>query len=129
MFIHILICLINWCYLRILLLALYTKCGLKTKWPPISSRITDLTLNCIRYPALPLVHKGGKPLSHRNLLIIFTPYICTLITTIFQEKNKIFVLIQNGGQITTFHFASFRFRPKFEKTLSQRNFSMKFVSN
>ena len=53
-----------------------------------------LTLNCIRYPALPLVHKGGsmelplrKPLSHRNCLIIFTPYIYTLITTIFQEKN------------------------------------------
>ena len=28
-----------------------------------------------------------KPLSHRNFLIIFTPYVCTLITTIFQEKK------------------------------------------
>ena len=96
-----------------------------------------LTLNCIRYPALPLVHEGGsiepplrKPLSHWNFLIIFTPYVYTLITTIFQEKNKkIFVPFQNGGQITDFHFASFRFRPKFEKPLSQRNFSMKFGSN
>ena len=33
-----------------------------------------------------------------------------------------FVLFQNGGQITDFHFASFRFRPKFEKPLSQRKF-------
>ena len=71
-----------------------------------------------------------KPLSHRNFLIIFTPYVYTLITTIFQEKKyKIFVSFQNGGQITDFHFASFRFRPKFEKPLSQKNFSMKFGSN
>ena len=97
-----------------------------------------LTLNCIRYPALPLVHNGGvpwnppqrKPLSHWNFLIIFTPYVYTLITTIFQgKKYKIFVPFQNGGQITDFHFATFRFRPKFEKPLSQRNFSMKFGSN
>ena len=97
-----------------------------------------LTLNCIRYPALPLVHNGGvpwnppqrKPLSHRNFLIIFTPYVYTLITTTFHEKKYIiFVPFQNGGQITDFHFASFRFRPKFEKPLSQRNFSMKFGSN
>ena len=57
-----------------------------------------------------------KQLSHRNFLIIFTPYVYTLITTIFQEKKyKIFVPFQNGGQITDFHFATFRFRPKFEK--------------
>ena len=69
-----------------------------------------------------------EPLSHRNFLIIFTPYVYTLITTIFQEKKyKIFVPFQNGGQITDFHFASFRFRPKFEKPLSQRE--MKFGSN
>ena len=97
----------------------------------------DLTLNCIRYPALPLVHNGGfhgtpqrKPLSHWIFLIIFTPYLYTLITTIFQEKKyKYFVPFQNGGQIINFHFASFRFRPKFEKPLSQRNCSMKFGSN
>ena len=71
-----------------------------------------------------------KPLSRRNFLIIFTPYVYTLITTIFQEKKyKIFVPFQNGGQITDFHFASFRFRPKFEKPLSQRNFLMKFGLN
>ena len=99
--------------------------------------VFPLTLNCIRYPALPLVHNGGfhgtpprKPLSHRNFLTIFTPYVYTHITTIFQgKKYKIFVPFQNGGQITDFHFASFRFRPKFEKPLSQRNFSMKFGSN
>ena len=57
-------------------------------------------------------------------------YIYTLITTIFQEKKyKIYVPFQNGGQITDFHFATFRFRPKFEKPLSQRNFSMKLGSN
>ena len=96
-----------------------------------------LTLNCIRYPALLLVHNGGfhgtpqrKPLSHLKFLIIFTQYVYTLITTIFQEKKyKIFLPFQNGSQITDFHFASFRFRPKFEKPLSQRNFSMKFGSN
>ena len=71
-----------------------------------------LTLNCIR-----------KPLSHRNFLIIFTPYVYTLITTIFQEKKyKIFVPFQNGGQITDFHFASFRFWPKFEKNTFPKEF-------
>ena len=54
--------------------------------------------------------------------MIFTPYVYTLITTIFQgKKYKIFVPFQNGGQITYFHFASFRFRPKFEKTTFQWN--------
>ena len=31
------------------------------------------------------------------------------------KKYKTFVPFQNGGQITDFHFASFRFRPKIEK--------------
>ena len=71
-----------------------------------------------------------KPLFHRNFLIILTPYIYTLITTILQEKKyKIFVLFQNGGKITDFYFAAFRFWPKFEKQLSQKNFLMKFGSN
>ena len=95
-----------------------------------------LTLNCIRYPALPLVHNGGfhgtppekTTFPPEFFLIIFTPNVYTLITTIFQGKKKI-LPFQNGGQITDFHFASFRFRPKFEKPLSQRNFSMKFGSN
>ena len=64
-----------------------------------------------------------KPLSHRNFLIILTPYIHTLITTIFQEKKyKILVPLQNGSQITDFHFASFRFRPKFEKNTFPKEF-------
>ena len=33
---------------------------------------------------------------------------------------------QNGGQMTDFYFVSFQFWRKFEKTLSQRNFSTKF---
>ena len=40
----------------------------------------------------------------------------TLITTIFQKKKKKkFIPFQNGGQITDFPFASFRFWWKFEK--------------
>ena len=45
--------------------------------------------------------------------------------TILKKKNENVVPFQNGGQITDFYFASFRFRPKFEKRLSQRNFSIK----
>ena len=44
------------------------------------------------------------------------------------NKQTNVVPFQNGGQITDFCFASFRFWPNFEKTLSQRNFSMKFGS-
>ena len=46
----------------------------------------------------------------------------------FCKKNENVVPFQNGGQIADFYFASFRFWPKFEKPLSQRNFSMKFGS-
>ena len=45
-----------------------------------------------------------------------------------KKKNENVVPFQNGGQVTDFYFASFRFWPKFEKTLSQRNFSKKFGS-
>ena len=45
-----------------------------------------------------------------------------------KKKNLNVVPFQNGGQITDFCFASFRFWPNFEKPLSQRNFSMKFGS-
>ena len=56
---------------------------------------------------------------------ICTIYVYALSKTIIPEKNV--VPFQNGGQkITDFYFASFRFWPKFEKPLSQRNFSMKF---
>ena len=45
-----------------------------------------------------------------------------------KKKIENVVPFQNGGQINDFYFASFRFWPKFEKSLSQRNFSMKFGS-
>ena len=64
-----------------------------------------------------------KPLSHRNFLIIFTPYVYTLITAIFQEKKyKIFVPFQNGGQITDFHFASDSILAKIWKTTFPKKF-------
>ena len=39
-----------------------------------------------------------------------------------ERKIENVVPFQNGGQITDFYSTSFRFWPKFEKTLSQRNF-------
>ena len=45
-----------------------------------------------------------------------------------KKKKESVVRFQNGGQITDFYLASFQFWPKFEKTLFQRNFSMKFGS-
>ena len=67
----------------------------------------------------------------------FPPEFCNEICTIYVRVIKNFnsaknvlnvVPFQNGGQITNFCFASFRFWPNFEKPLSQRNFSMKFGS-
>ena len=65
----------------------------------------------------------------------FAPYMYGLqkITILHKKKkkkkkNENLVPFQNGGQITDFYFASFRFWPKFEKPLSQKNFSMKFDS-
>ena len=67
----------------------------------------------------------------------FPPEFCNEICTIYvrdiknhnsAKKNLNVVPFQNGGHITDFYFAPFRFWPNFEKTLSQRNFSMKFGS-
>ena len=70
----------------------------------------------------------------------FPPEFCNEICTIYvraikksqfckkKKKKKNVVLFQNGGHITDFYFASFRFWPNLEKTVSQRNFSMKFGS-
>ena len=70
-----------------------------------------------------------KPLSHRNFAMKFAPYMYrTWKITILQKTFFNVVPFQNGGQITDFCFASFRFWPNFEKPLSQRNFSMKFGS-
>ena len=51
-----------------------------------------------------------------------------LLETIIPIFKKNVAPFQNGGEITDFYFALFRFWPKFEKPLSQRNFSMKFGS-
>ena len=42
-----------------------------------------------------------------------------LITTIIQKKKLNVAPFQNGGQITDFYFASFRFWPKFENHFSE----------
>ena len=42
-----------------------------------------------------------------------------------QQKSKTFT---NGGQYTNFHLAKMVTRPKFEKPLSRKDFSMKFGS-
>ena len=99
-------------------------------WLPLWFFYLILTLNCIRYPALPLVHNGGsmeppqrKPLSHRIFKIIFTPYVYTLITTIFLEKKyKIFVPFQNGGQKTDFSFRVILISAKIWKTTFPKEF-------
>ena len=74
------------------------------KTPNLSkcSLAPNLTLNCLRYPHLPLMHKAWNPppkkkkkkkkkkktLSDRNFLIISTSYMYTKIKTIFQQKRK-----------------------------------------
>ena len=42
--------------------------------------------------------------------------------TILQKKFENVVPFQNGGQITDFYFASFRFWPKFEKNTFRKVF-------
>ena len=71
-----------------------------------------------------------KPLSHRNFAMKFAPYIYVRVIKNHNSAKKLenVVPFQNGGQITNFYFASFRFWPNFEKPLSQKNFSMKFGS-
>ena len=50
----------------------------------------------------------------------FAPYMYGLYKITILQKKKIEnnVPFQNGGQITDFYFASFRFWPKFEKPLN-----------
>ena len=55
-------------------------------------------------------------------------YILYKIKILPKEIFGNVVPFQNGGQITDFYFGPFRFWPKFEKPLSQRNFSMKYGS-
>ena len=80
------------------------------------------------------IERGAMELPKKTT---FPPEFCNEICTIYvwtiknhnsEKKNQNVVPFQNGGQITNFYFASFRFWSKFEKPLSQRNFSMKFGS-
>ena len=86
---------------------------------------------------LPLVPGGfhGTSLKKATFPQEFCYEICTIYVWTIKNynsakkiKNENVVQFQNGGQITDFCFASFRFWPKFEKPLSQRNVSMKFGS-
>ena len=63
-----------------------------------------------------------------NLRHICTGYKKSQFCKKKKKKIENVVPFQNGGQITDFYFTSVRFWPKFEKPLSQRNFSMKFGS-
>ena len=83
---------------------------------------------------LPLVPKGGfhgTPPEKTTFPPEFCSEICTIYVRVIKNHNsakkKILNVVpfQNGGQITDFYFASFRFWPKFEKPFSQKNFSMK----
>ena len=64
-----------------------------------------------------------KQLSRWNFFnYLYTIYIYTNHNQISGKKYRIHVRFQNGGQIPDFHFASFRFRPKFDKPLSPKDF-------
>ena len=64
-----------------------------------------------------------NPLSRWNFMMNAALYIHTLKRTIFKQKNsKNDLSFQNGGQITGFHFASFRFLQKFEKNTFPKEF-------
>ena len=99
-----------------------------------------MSLNCRRYSDLPLAHNGGpcNPLKkttfppHRNFKLIFTRYIHTLIITIIpgkkiKEINKITVsnTFSKWRLKTNFCYSKIVTQPKFEKPVSQRNFSKK----
>ena len=85
---------------------------------------------------LPLVPKGGgfhgtpweKHFPTGICNKIYTTYVRDINNHNSEKKKLNVVPFQNGGQITDFYFAPFRFWPNFEKPLSQRNFSMKFGS-
>ena len=116
-----------------------SKCSLPvagSRFPPTFDRSSSvvkwsLTLKWPRYFYSRWFH--GTPLKKTTFPPEFCNEICTIYVRAIKNHNsaKYFenvVPFQNGGQITDFYFASFRFWPKFEKPLSQRNFSMKFGS-
>ena len=55
-----------------------------------------------------------------EFLMLFTQYIYTNHNHISGKKYKLFVPFQNGGQVTNFHFASFRFRAKLKKKKTKK---------
>ena len=59
-----------------------------------------------------------QPLSLRNFAGKFAPYMYGLLKITILKKKSNAAPFQNGGQIIDFYFASFRFWPKFEKSLS-----------
>ena len=91
----------------------------------VVSNCSKLTLNCIGYSNLPLVHKGGgfhgtppplrKPLSHRNFIFFHTIYTYTNYNHIPAKKKRLKTVSKWRPKIITW--------PKFEKPLSQKNFS------
>ena len=87
-----------------------------------------LTLNCIRYPDLPSVHKGVGFMETPKKTIFQPEFlIYTLITPILQGEK--IISFQNDGKITDFLFASFRFRGKFEKKTNKQKQKQKQKQN
>ena len=86
---------------------------------------------------LPLVPKGvpWNPPEKTTFPPEFCNEICTIYVRVIKNHNsakkKIKILYHfkmEANNLTDFYFASFRFWPNFEKTFSQKNFSMKFGS-
>ena len=76
--------------------------------------------------------RDGEFFHHICLTFMFFVFFLLLSHIPAKEINELFVPFQNGGQITDFHFASFRFRRKKKRKLgllSHRNFWRKFGSN
>ena len=84
----------------------------------------SLTINCIRYPALSLVHWGSMDPLRKHfptgiLKIILILYIFTLITAIFQWKNiKYLYRFQMAAKWPIFILRHFEFRGKFSSVAS-----------
>ena len=88
-----------------------------------------LTLNCVRYPALPIVHKGFHETSLKKATFqlqlechyFYTAYnIYIKYNHIPVKKLKIFVQFQNGTQITYSSIASFDFGENLKTTTKKK---------
>ena len=92
---------------------------------PIWCSLTNPDHLCKGFHGTPL----RKPLSHQIFKIILTPYVYTLITTIFQENIYNFCAVSKWRPNNWFSFRVISISAKIWKTTFQRNFSMKFGSN